>query len=131
MRTGVLIILTLVLAGATVWTIEVRAGRAAAEREAAELTRGNPQLGRDAIVSLGCVACHEVPGFRGTKPTVAPPLTGFAQRSFVAGATENTPEQLVQFLRDPRSVAPRSAMPKLPMSEDQARDLAAFLYTLR
>jgi cytochrome c len=52
-------------------------------------------------------------------------------RPFVAGAIENTPDKLMQFIRDPRSVAPRSAMPKLPMSEQQARDLAAFLYTLR
>ena len=131
MRTGVLIIVALVLAAlataATMW----RSARASTEREAAELTGGHPQLGRAAMVSLGCVACHQVPGFRGTKPQVAPPLTGFALRTFVAGTAQNTPENLVQFIQDPRSIAPRSAMPKLPMTVDQARDLAAYLYTLR
>jgi cytochrome c len=131
MRTGILIALTGILATiigyASVW----RSGVASAEREAAELTGGHPQLGRETVVSLGCVACHDVPGYYGTRPHVGPPLGGFALRTFVAGAIENTPDNLVQFIRDPRSIAPRSAMPKLPMSEAQARDLAAFLYTLR
>jgi cytochrome c len=131
MRTVVLIVvavaLTALVGSMSVW----QSGRAAAEREAAELTGGNPSLGKDALRALGCVACHEVPGFAGTKPRAGPPLAGFALRTFVAGTTENTPHNLVQFIRDPRSVAPRSAMPKLPMSEDQARDMAAYLYTLR
>ena len=122
-----LLLLGLLAAYAGVW----RSGVAATEREAARLTGGQPQAGREAMIALGCVACHQVPGFYGTKPQVGPPLAGFALRSFVAGATENTPDKLMQFIRDPRSIAPRSAMPKLPMSESQARDLAAFLYTLR
>ena len=122
-----LLLLGVLVAYAGIW----RSGVATTEREAARLTGGQPQAGREAMIALGCVACHQVPGFYGTKPQVGPPLAGFALRSFVAGATENTPDKLMQFIRDPRSIAPRSAMPKLPMSESQARDLAAFLYTLR
>lgn len=105
--------------------------RAARERWAAELTGGDSHRGRAAMAALGCVACHDVPGFSGTRPVVGPPLAGFASRTFVAGAAENSPAKVVQFIRDPRSVAPKSAMPKLPMSEAQAQDLAAFLYTLQ
>lgn len=97
------------------------AGVRETEREVAELTGSHPRLGRDAMVSLGCVACHQVPGFLGTKPQVGPPLADFAQRTFIAGAAENTPENLIRFIRDPRSIAPRSEMPKLPMSDAQAR----------
>jgi cytochrome c1 len=130
MRSSALIILGLIAALAGygfVW----RSGELAAEREAAQATGGAPRAGREAMVSLGCVACHQVPGYSGTNPRVAPPLGGFALRTFVAGAVENTPDHLMQFIRDPRSIAPRSAMPKLPMSEQQARDMAAYLYTLR
>jgi cytochrome c len=131
MRAGILILVAVFLAGLIGLTRDWLAEVAETERKAAELTGGHPRLGRDAMVSLGCVACHQVPGFFGTKPRVGPPLAEFALRTFIAGTSENTPENLVRFIRDPRSIAPRSAMPKLPMSDAQARDLAAFLYTLQ
>jgi cytochrome c len=131
MRTGRLILSLAIVAVAFGYVGIWRRGVAATEREATQLTGGHPVAGRETMIALGCVACHTVPGFFGTKPQVGPPLAGFALRPFVAGAIENTPDKLMQFIRDPRSVAPRSAMPKLPMSEQQARDLAAFLYTLR
>jgi cytochrome c len=131
MRAGRITIAVVLAAGAFGYAGLWRSGLTATEREAALLTGGQPDAGREAMIALGCVACHQVPGFFGTKPQVGPPLSGFALRPFVAGATENTPDKLMQFIRDPRSIAPRSAMPKLPMSDEQARDLAAFLYTLR
>jgi cytochrome c2 len=131
MRTGI-VILTAMLAVLAVSVVALRrSARAATFREATELAGGDPHAGRQTAIALGCVACHEMPGFRGTKPQVGPSLAAFAQRSFVAGVIENTPDHVTQFLRDPRSIAPRSAMPKLRMTERQARDLAAFLYTLR
>ena len=105
--------------------------RVSSDRSAAQMTSGEPQRGKETMVSLGCVACHDVPGVTGTKREVGPSLAGFGLRPFVAGAAENTPEKLIQFLRDPRSIAPKSAMPKLKMSEAEARDMAAFLYTLQ
>jgi cytochrome c len=131
MRIRILILVVLILATAVGLARRWIADVAETEREAAELTGGHPRLGRDAMMSLGCVACHQAPGFFGPKPQVGPPLTEFALRTFIAGTAENRPENLIRFLRDPRSIAPRSAMPKLPMSEAQARDLAAFLYTCK
>jgi cytochrome c1 len=95
------------------------------------LTGGDSQQGKTAARDLGCVACHEIPGVRGPQSHAGPPLAHYATRLYVAGVTENKPENLVHFIRDPRAVAPRSAMPKLPMTEANARDLAAYLYTLR
>lgn len=34
------------------------------------------------------------------------------------------------WLRDPQSVVPNNAMPDLGLNEQQARDIAAYLYTL-
>jgi cytochrome c2 len=105
--------------------------RRTTERDAADLTHGSPKNGSELMKPYGCIACHAVPGRSGTQPRVGPPLKGFGSRMFVAGAAENTPENVVRFIMDPRSVAPKSAMPKLDVSEPDARDLAAFLYTLQ
>jgi cytochrome c len=101
------------------------------EREARLLAGGNPMLGKDAMRRYGCIACHVTPGFTGTNPHVGPPLESFGQRTFVAGVAENTPDNLTRFIREPRSVAPQSAMPVLGVSETDARDIATYLYTLR
>lgn len=98
---------------------------------ARDLTGGDPERGKEAGRALGCVACHVMPGVRGPDSSVGPPLDGFGGRKFVGGSIENTPENLTQFLHDPRSVAPKSAMPNVGATEDQVRDLAAYLYTLR
>jgi cytochrome c2 len=108
-----------------------RTRRAEAETRARDLTGGDPQRGRLLAREVGCVACHVVPGVRGPESRVAPPLDAFATRSFIAGTIDNTPANLTQFLRDPRSVAPKSAMPNLRLTETQARDLAAYLYAQR
>jgi cytochrome c1 len=62
---------------------------------------------------------------------VGPPLTGFGTRVYIAGTVPNDPDALVQWIRDPRSLQPRTAMPDVGVSEADARHLAAYLYTLR
>lgn len=131
MRTAVLIALLLGCAAGVHVMVAERTRRAEAELRAAHLTGGNPARGRTIAREVGCVACHVMPGVPGPETRVGPPLEKFGQSSFVAGAAENTPENVIQFLRDPRSVAPQSAMPNLRLTETQARDLAAYLYSLR
>ena len=43
----------------------------------------------------------------------------------------NTPQNLVRWIRDPHEIEPRTAMPNLGLSDPEARDVAAYLYTLR
>jgi len=87
--------------------------------------------GEQVIRAYGCGACHTIPGVRGANGVVAPPLTSFAQRTFIGGEIPNTPQNLVRWIRDPHSVEPRTAMPALGLSDQQARDVAAYLYELR
>jgi cytochrome c1 len=54
-----------------------------------------------------------------------------AQRVFIAGVAPNTPDVMVRWLRDPPSVDTLTAMPMLGLSDAEARDAAAFVYTLR
>ncbi len=101
------------------------------ENEAAAMTGGDPRRGAVLIRTYGCSSCHVVPGVPGAVGTAGPPLSRMASRSFVAGRLAHTPGNLVRWIRAPRSVDPQTAMPDLGVSEQEARDIAAYLETLR
>jgi cytochrome c len=92
---------------------------------------GNPEAGKVAIRAYGCGACHTVPGVRGATGLAGPPLTHFARRSFIAGEASNTSDNLIRWIRAPESIEPGTAMPNLGVTQGIARDMAAYLYTLR
>jgi cytochrome c len=92
---------------------------------------GDAARGRQAITAYGCGACHVVPGVRAASGMVGPPLTAFAGRAYIAGEAPNTASALVQWIMNPQSIEPGTAMPALGVSEAHARDIAAYLYTLR
>ncbi len=94
-------------------------------------TGGDADRGKADIQKFSCGSCHAIPGVQGAEGRVAPPLDLFARRSFVGGEVPNTPENLVRWIRDPKSIEPGTAMPTLGVSEQQARDIAAYLYTLK
>ena len=97
---------------------------------AALLTRGSPEAGRSAIARYGCGGCHVVPGVTGAQGLAAPPLSNFGSRAYIAGELRNTPDSLVQWIMHPHAVEPKTAMPELGVTESDARDIAAYLYTL-
>jgi len=94
------------------------------------ITRGDPQRGRELAQTKGCGGCHEIPGTRGPQGNVGPSLAKIATRVYIAGVLLNSPEHLVQWLLDPPRIDPKTAMPNVGLSEQEARDVAAFLYTL-
>lgn len=91
---------------------------------------GDPVRGRAAMTELGCGACHRIPGVGNARAMVGPPLHDYAQRGYVAGVLPNRPGNLIAWLRDPPAIRPGTAMPYLGLSDAQARDMAAYLYTL-
>jgi cytochrome c2 len=91
---------------------------------------GDAERGRELTSSYGCHTCHAIPGVIGANAHVGPPLTQFALRMY-AGGQLNTVENLTAFLIDPRGVDPRTPMPSVGLDDRDARDIAAFLYTLR
>jgi cytochrome c len=94
------------------------------------LTGGDPSQGKAAIQRRPCGSCHVIPGVTGAKGTVGPPLTGFAGRGYIAGREANAPETLVKWLMNPHAIDPESAMPPMGIGDAEARDIAAYLYTL-
>lgn len=92
---------------------------------------GDADRGVRAIGTYGCGACHVIPGIREAIGNVGPPLTSFSRRSIIAGRMPNTVDALVHWIRTPQEVDPGTAMPDLNVTERDARDIAAYLYTLR
>jgi cytochrome c553 len=93
--------------------------------------KGDAARGRAIIASgtHGCAACHTIPGIRWPQGVVGPPLDKFAQRAFIAGELPNKPDVLVAFLQDPPRLVPKTGMPNVGLSAEEARHIAAFLYS--
>ncbi|HTK50726.1 MAG TPA: c-type cytochrome [Gemmatimonadaceae bacterium] len=87
--------------------------------------------GKQSFAGFGCGSCHEIRGVRAAYGKIGPPLTGVATRAIIAGQLANTPENMVRWIRDPQAVEPNTAMPNLGVTEQTARDMVAYLYTLR
>ncbi len=62
--------------------------------------RGDPDRGALLIRQFSCGACHTIPGVRGARGLVGPPLTSFAERTYIAGQLPNTARNLERWLRD-------------------------------
>ena len=54
-----------------------------------------------------------------------------ARRVYLGGVLPNTPENMTRFIRAPQKADPRSAMPDMGVTEEHARDMVAYLYTLK
>ena len=101
------------------------------EETAAAMTGGSPTRGKEVIRRYGCEACHSIPGIVGARGQVGPPLDGIGNRTYLAGQLTNTPENLIRWIRDPQGIEPGTAMPELGVTEQDGKDIAAYLYTLR
>ncbi|HEY4010393.1 MAG TPA: c-type cytochrome [Acidobacteriaceae bacterium] len=94
-------------------------------------TGGNAAHGKQLIRGYGCGACHMVPGVDGARGLVGPPLFYLGQRTMIAGMLPNSPDNLAHWIEHPTSVNPKTAMPDLGLTSDQAYDIAAYLYTVQ
>ena len=98
---------------------------------ARELTGGDVERGRATIERYGCGACHEIKGVHEATGRVGPPLSTIADRMYLAGQLPNNPDNMIRWIREPQKVATGTAMPDMNVSERDARDIAAYLYSLR
>jgi cytochrome c1 len=71
-----------------------------------------------------------IPGISGASGTVGPPLTDFSHRGYIAGELPNNGPNLIRWIMDPQAVEPGTAMPDLGIGQSEARDIAAYLFTL-
>jgi|GEM_PF-1020255 len=97
---------------------------------ALQIPQSDASRGPALMVAYGCGSCHVIPGVTGAVGTVGPSLAGIADRAYIAGIIGNTPGGLMGWLMNPTVHSPQTAMPDLGVSEGDARDMAAYLYTL-
>jgi cytochrome c len=135
MRPSLRFVLALVASGALAAPISyavLRRHATAETRATAEaLTRGSVAAGRLTFARHGCGSCHAITGVPGASGAVGPALDGVAVRSIIAGKLANAPENMVHWLREPQAIVPGNAMPDQDLTEQEARDVSAYLYTLR
>jgi mono/diheme cytochrome c family protein len=91
---------------------------------------GDPRRGVYAMQQYACTTCHTIPGMVGAAAHVGPPLAGIGDRKYLGGRLPNSPENMVKWIRHPREISPQSLMPDLGVTEEHARDMAAYLLTL-
>jgi len=87
--------------------------------------------GEQVIVHYQCGECHSIPGIHNAHGVFGPPLISMGSRTVIAGNFPNVPENLTRWVQAPTSMKPDTAMPDLGLTEQQARDVAAYLETLR
>jgi cytochrome c1 len=101
------------------------------QRPARLVAGGDPEKGKAEIVAYGCGACHTIPGIREAHGLAGPSLAQFARRTYIAGEVPNRTHDLMRWISSPQSIEPGTAMPDLGVNAAEARDIAAYLYTLR
>ncbi|WP_373925127.1 cytochrome c family protein [Duganella sp. sic0402] len=96
----------------------------------ARVEGGSVARGRVLLAQYQCGACHQIAGVAAARGQLGPPLDSFGQRSYIAGSLPNTPDLLRHWLIDPPALKPGTTMPAMGVSEDDARHMAAYLYSL-
>lgn len=85
------------------------------------------ERGKLAIERVGCASCHEIPGVTWPQGRLGPSLAGFDDIGVIAGTLPNTPANLAAFVRNAPQAKPGSTMPAMPLTPQEARDVAAYL----
>lgn len=92
---------------------------------------GDAHKGADLIARYGCGGCHDIPHIAGANGNVGPPLSHVGTRAYLAGFVRNSPDNMALWIQDPQRILPGNAMPTMGISEKDARDITAFLYSLK
>ena len=92
---------------------------------------GDARRGTDLVKQYQCGSCHDIPGIAGADGNVGPPLHRIGTRTYIAGYIQNSPDNMAEWIEDPQRMLPGNAMPRMDIPQKDARDIAAFLYTLK
>lgn len=94
-------------------------------------TSGDAGKGARYFGMMSCSNCHSIRG-TAAQGKIGPDLTHLASRStLAAGRLPNDPDDLAHWLKDPQKYKPGCHMPNLGLTDEQNRDLVAYLETLR
>lgn len=103
--------------------------RTSAPRPYRDVPGGDVERGRKALKKYACGSCHKIPGIEDAYGTKGQPLGGLAYRADIVGAVANTPQDVARWIRNPKAIYPQTGMPELGVSEQEAIDIVAYLYS--
>jgi cytochrome c oxidase subunit 2 len=90
----------------------------------------NVAVGRQIFETEACVNCHTITGTP-AKGTYGPDLTHLMSRDTIAaGAADNTPANLFAWIKNPATFKPGAHMPAMQLSDQQIKQVVAYLTTL-
>lgn len=91
------------------------------------------ERGYNTFMRGGCMACHSISGTTATVGKIGPNLTAIGARWKIgAGAAENSPEQLAQWIQHSESLKPGSKMMAFPqIAGEDLEALVAYLQSLK
>jgi mono/diheme cytochrome c family protein len=90
---------------------------------------GDAKRGKNLVETIGCTGCHaigdntKVRETRGTSYDIAPELTRVGSKV--------SPEWMYDWIRNPRRYNPTTKMPNLRLTDAEAKDVVAYLTTLK
>jgi len=86
--------------------------------------------GKDLFEEKNCMNCHAVGS---SDSQTGPNLTGFGDRTKIAGILEPTKENLIEWIQDPESIKPGNKMTDTypELSDDEADKIAEYLMELK
>ena len=94
------------------------------------VVQADATAGLAVIKEVGCAACHRIPGVAWPEGRTGGSLAGVGARPMIAGRLPNQPAVMAAFVRDAPSLLPDTGMPPMPLTQAEARGIAAYLYTL-
>ncbi|MBM4166457.1 MAG: c-type cytochrome [Ignavibacteria bacterium] len=89
---------------------------------------GNMERGKQLVDEVGCKGCHVIDGdervrnLRGKSYDIAPELSRIGSKT--------TPQWLYEWIRNPKQFRADAQMPNLRLTEQEAKDIVAYLQTL-
>ena len=92
---------------------------------------GDPRRGKALLAQFQCGSCHHIPDVEAAHGKAGPSLAEFGLRSYIAGRWPNQQSNLVRWISVPRSMDAASLMPDMGVSDEDARHMAAYLYSLK
>ena len=87
--------------------------------------------GKQLVRLNGCHGCHTIPQMSDASGNIGPPLNGIGSSAYLSGVRTNSTDMLIEWIRFPQQIVPGNAMPNMGISEEDARDIAAFLDSLK
>ena len=89
------------------------------------------QRGQRLLTQYQCGSCHAIPGIAAARGVQGPTLEAFGRRSYIAGRIPNQAGNLARWIVQPSALVTDTTMPSMGVSPEQARDMAAYLGSLK